>query len=221
MLRVRLSLSAVSVLLAAAAVLLGSAAVSRPAHAATAQSLEVTTMKVAVMDMTADAPEAVSAKAGELSRDGIVLVFEGVESGRVTEISRVAVSNAIAGGYVVKAVILARQTAASRALVYGIDGVPYGPAIAGSASFEQELYDRVAELGKLRAGSGPVTSATSLQVAEAQVKPSAKRICRKQTETGSRVRSKTVCINEQDRRNQRDFLQNTQDRGVPVGERGG
>jgi hypothetical protein len=217
MLRIQRTLR-LSSLVATGMLLVGALVVPRQALAAAAQSLEVTTMKVALMDMTADAPEIVSAKAGELSRDGIVLVFEGVDSSRVTEISRAAVSNAIAGGYVVKAVILARSGTEPRALVYGIDGVPYGPAIAGSATLDQEINARVAELGKLRAGSGPVTSA---QVAEAAEKPASKRNCRKETALGSRVRSKTVCISDQDRRNQRDALQNTQDRGAPIGERGG
>jgi hypothetical protein len=220
MLRIQRTLR-LSSLVATGMLLVGALVVPRQALAAAAQSLEVTTMKVALMDMTADAPEIVSAKAGELSRDGIVLVFEGVDSSRVTEISRAAVSNAIAGGYVVKAVILARSGTEPRALVYGIDGVPYGPAIAGSATLDQEINARVAELGKLRAGSGPVTSATSAQVAEAAEKPASKRNCRKETALGSRVRSKTVCISDQDRRNQRDALQNTQDRGAPIGERGG
>jgi hypothetical protein len=221
MLRIQRTFCASSLVVAAGLVLFGALMVAQAAIAATAQQLEVTTMKVAVMNMTADAPEVVSAKAGELSRDGIVLVFEGVDSSRVTEMSRVAVTNAIAGGYIVKAVILARSGTEPRALVYGIDGVPYGPAIAGSPSLEQEINQRVAELGKLRAGSGPVTSATAAQVAAAAEKPSSKRVCRKETSLGSRVRSKTVCISDQDRRNQRDALQNTQDRGAPIGERGG
>jgi hypothetical protein len=187
------------------------------ASAATPNETQPVSMSVALVDMRAENAAAVAGRAADLSREGVVLVFEGIDVDATTEVIRAATAEAIANGYVLRAAIRAAAATEPRVMVYGSNG-PYGLAIPVSALMHSEVVARVNELGKgmaLAQASKVAASTQSGGTAESADGPqTAKRRCRKDGDTGSRLRTRMVCTSDRDERRTRDAAQGIQDRGI-------
>jgi hypothetical protein len=187
------------------------------AAAATPVETKPVTMSVALVDMRAESAAAVAGKASELSREGVVLVFEGIDADATADVVRAATADAIASGYVLRAAIRAAATTEPRVIVYAFDG-PHSAAIPASTSMKSEVVVRSNEVGKGMAGAQARQASASAQssgTAESTDEPeSAKRRCRKEGELGSRLRTRTVCTSDRSERRTRDQAQGIQDRGI-------